>query len=311
MMTGEFAAIARIRRRLPAAPEGQVWIGDDAAVLGPVPGRLLLSTDLAVAGIHGDPSLIGLDDFGWRAMAGALSDIGAMGGRADHALCAVAGPPDTDLDLLYDGLAAAASAHGCAIVGGDLSGCDIVVVAVTVAGSVDAEPGPVGRAGARPGDVLFVTGPVGASAAGLRLLRSGAPLAGPGSGPAERLARAHRRPVARLAEGEVARRAGASAMVDVSDGLAADAGHLADASGVGLELHDVPCAEGATPAEALGGGEDYELVIAAPDPGALTAAFAEAGLRPPLPIGRCVADASRRRLGDAELPAAGWEHPFG
>jgi thiamine-monophosphate kinase len=320
---GEFAAISRIRRRLPGPPEGELWVGDDAAVLGPVPGALLFSTDMAVAGVHGDLSLIGVDDFGWRALAAAVIDIAAMGGRARHAVVAVAGPPSTDLDLLYEGLASSADAHGCPIVGGDLSGCPTMVVAVAVTGSVDDGPPAVARAGACSGDTLFVTGPLGAAAAGLRRLREAAGpsatpkdvAADPAADPADqaairRLVDAHRRPRARLAEGEVARRAGASAMVDVSDGLAADLGHLADASALGVALDVVPCAPGATLDDALGGGEDYELVIAAPDPAALVGAFDRAGLRPPLRMGVCVADPSLRTLAGGALGAAGWEHPF-
>ena len=95
---GEFAAIERLRARLPAPPPGEVWIGDDAAVLARPPGPLVLTTDLTVAGVHGDLRLIGLDDLGWRALAGAVSDMAAMGAHADGAVVAVAGPADTDLD---------------------------------------------------------------------------------------------------------------------------------------------------------------------------------------------------------------------
>lgn len=167
---GEFAAIERLRSRLPGPPAGELWIGDDAAVLVPRvggDGKVLFTTDMAVAGVHGDLELIGLDDLGWRAMAGALSDIAAMGGRADGAVVAVGGPPDTDLDLLYDGVAGAADAHGCPVVGGDLSNADQVVVAVAVTGHVAGPPGPVTRRGARPADHVFVTGPLGSSAATL------------------------------------------------------------------------------------------------------------------------------------------------
>jgi thiamine-monophosphate kinase len=301
---GEFAAIARIARRLPGPPPGELWLGDDAAVLGQVTGTLVLSTDLAVAGVHGDLGLIGVDDFGWRAFAGAVSDLAAMGADPLRAVVAVAGPPDTDLDRLYDGLAACADDHGCPVAGGDLAGsgpAGTLVVAVTVTGTVAGGPPAVTRSGAEAGDALFVTGALGGSAAGLRSLRGGTP-ADTGS---------HRRPRARLEEGRCARLAGARAMVDVSDGLAADVGHLADASGVGVALDEVPVAAGATLDEALGGGEDYELVLASADPEGLVAAFAEARLRPPVRIGTCVADAEVRMLRGAPLPVVGWEHPFG
>ncbi len=127
------------------------------------------------------------------------------------------------------------------------------------------------------------------------------------------LAAAYRRPVARLAEGETARLAGAHAIIDVSDGLALDLHRLADASGVGFALESVPVAEGATLEEALGGGEDYELIVAI-DPqkvGTYAARCAAAGLRPPLPIGVASADPSARRLGDEELGRFGWQHAVG
>jgi thiamine-monophosphate kinase len=316
---GEFAAIERLRRRLPGPPPGEVWIGDDAAVLGPREGRLILSTDLSVAGVHADLELIGLDDLGWRALAAAVSDLAAMGARPDGAVVAVAGPPTTDLDLLYDGIAASSEAHGCPVVGGDLSNANELVVAVAVAGHLEGDPGPVLRSGARPGDQLFVTGALGGAAAGLRALRA-APRVEPGAstppthgaktvedGPLEL---AHRRPRARLAEGETARLAGARAMVDISDGLLADLGHLADASSVGFRLDQVPVARGAAVEDALGGGEDYELVVATSDADGLTSAFARAGLRPPVRIGTCSADPAERTLAGEPTTALGWEHSW-
>ncbi len=155
---GEFEAIGRLRRRLPGPPAGEVWIGDDAAVLGPGDGRLLLTTDLSVAGVHADLGLIGLDDLGWRALAAAVSDVAAMGGRPDGAVVGVAGPPTTDLDLLYDGIAASSEAHGCPVVGGDLSNSSQLVVAVAVTGHVPGAPGP--SFAAVPGPATTSSSPV-------------------------------------------------------------------------------------------------------------------------------------------------------
>jgi len=301
---GEFAAIERIRRVLPPAPDGELWSGDDAAVVLPPPAasRLVLTTDAMVAGVHADLELVGLDDLGWKAVAAAVSDVAAMGGTARWLLAAVCGPGDTDLDRLADGMARSAAAHGCPLVGGDLSGAEQLVVTVTVIGTVEAGGRAVLRSGARAGDAVLVTGPLGASAAGLRTLRASGPSA------TGACVEAHRRPRARLAEGRAARRAGATAMVDVSDGLAADLVHVAGASGVGLALDAVPVADGATPEEALGGGEDYELAFCAPDPGRVVDAFVAAGLRPPVVIGRCTGDAGEHTLAGRPLPAAGWEH---
>ena len=284
-------------------------MGDDAAVVRPGPGLALLTTDMSVAGVHADLALVELDDLGWRAVAVSLSDIAAMGGTAARLVVAAAGPPLTDMDRLLAGVAEAAASHRCPIVGGDLSGGGEVTVVVSVLGRVDEEPGPVLRGGARAGDHLFVTAPLGAGAAGLRTLRETA-AGGDGlpSSAARAVAEAYRRPRARLGEGVAARRAGATAMIDVSDGLAADLGHLASESGVGFRLHHVPVAPGATREEALGGGDDYELVFAAPDADRVASTFVDEGLAPPIPIGVCTADGGERRYRDEVLEARGWEH---
>ena len=311
-MTGEFGIIERLRRRMPA-PDGQTWVGDDVAVVPGPSGALLLAADATVAGVHADLSLVGVDDMGWKALVANLSDIAAVGGRPTYALVTLAGPlGSVDVDLLYDGLTAASDAYGCPVVGGDLSDAPTLVVAVAVAG--DAGVGdrpPVLRSGARPGDQLWVTGPLGSSAAGLALLRADRATEAPD------LALAHRRPRPRLAEGAAARAAGATAMIDVSDGMAADIGHVARASGVGVVIDRVPVAIGVSrvsdvPEElALGGGEDYELIFAAPESARVEEEFAAAGLALPLRIGHCTADASERRLRGGELPSLGWEHAAG
>jgi len=272
----EFSVIARLRDRFEASarlrtpggdvpPVGDAWIGDDAAVVGLAPGvRALLSTDLVVGGVHVDPDLSGPADIGYKALMVTVSDFAAMGARPAYALVSVAAAPGTDLDALGDGLAEAAAEAACVVVGGDLSESPVLVVSTAVVGV--AEPGgpePLLRSGARPGHRLFVTGPLGRSAAGMRILRS-TPPGGESPEWARDLVLAHRRPVARLAEGEASRRSGASAAIDLSDGLVADLAHLAEASGVGVDLDAVPVAEGARRDEALSGGEDYELLFCAP-----------------------------------------------
>ena len=270
-MSGEFAAIARLRRLFPEPPAGETWIGDDAAVLG---SGLLVAADLVVEGTHFGPSTPRAD-VGWKAVAVNVSDIAAMGGRPTHLLVTVAGPPSTDLDGLYEGIAAASAVYGCPVVGGDLANGDVLSISVTVLGKVP-KGGAVLRSGAKAGHELRITGPVGAAAASGYTLR----------------------PEARLDEGEAARKAGATAMIDVSDGLAADLNHLAEASGVGIKLDRVPIAEGATLEQALGGGEDYELVFAIPRSAAKTKKV------PGTVIGVCTKDPADR------LPDAGWQHSW-
>lgn len=319
---GELEAICRLQRRLPPPPAGELWIGDDAAVFGGW-RHIVASTDLTVAGVHADLTMTSLDDLGWKAVGSAASDLAAMGAAPSRLLVAVAGPPDTDLDLLYDGIAEAATAHGCPVVGGDLSNAAQLTVAVTVLGGVDAPPEPVRRSGARTGHTVLVSRPLGAASAGLRLLRGDAEqaatgVAGPvgrerepdgGAGTLNRLRQ--RRPVARIAAGIAARMAGASAMIDVSDGLAADLWHVIRASQVAVDLSDVPVAEGATVDEALAGGEDYELVMVTAEPDALVEAVVAAGEPAPVRCGTCMSGPPGLTLAGSPVAAAGWQHRWG
>ncbi len=291
-------------RSLGSPPDGDVWIGDDAAIVSVPRGRLVIATDAAVAGVHADLSLTGLDDLGWKALTATVSDIGAVGARPSYAVVDFCVPPGIDPVLLATGVAEAAAEWACPVVGGDVTTAREVAVSAAAIGVLEGEGPPVLRSGASPGDRLLVTGPLGASAAGLRLLRAGL------REPASPIA-AHARPLARIAEGVVARDAGAAAMMDVSDGLAIDLHRLADASGVGVVLHTVPVAPGATEEEALGGGEDFELVVASPDPAGLVDAFVSAGLRPPIEIGRCSADRAERTLRGRPLERSGFEHVIG
>ena len=300
----ELAAVERLTGRLGTGRAGEVWLGDDAAVLSGEGGPLLLATDLVVEGVHFDRRLSSLADVGWKVLTANVSDAAAMGGRARRAVVAVAGAFGDELEALYDGLCAASEAYGCPVVGGDLSDAGPgggLVVAVTVLGTTDGRPA-VRRSGGRPGDRVYVTGPLGAAAAGLRRLQ-----AGEADVPAHLVA-AHRRPVARAAEGVAAATAGARAMLDVSDGLGIDLDRLCRASGVGAELDQVPVAEGATQAEALGGGEDFELLVAVPAEVDLAARFAASGLRPPLELGVLVAGRGRRLLRGEPLAADGYRH---
>jgi len=309
MSAREFAAIAAIRDVLPGpADPQQVWIGDDAAVLHFPPGhRLLFAADTVVAGVHADLTLTSVEDLGWKALTASVSDLAAMGGEPGYAVVTVAGPAGTDLVRLYAGLAEAAAAWACPIVGGDLTSASELVITVAVIGSCDGDP--VLRGGARPGDGIWVTGPLGAAGAGLRLYLSIAAgeAAVPGQGePGAHLLRAHARPAAQFAAGRAARSAGATAMIDVSDGLAADLGHIAEASGVGMRLDRVPVAAGAIREDALGGGDDYALAFCAPDAAPVPECFA--GLAEPIRIGTCTAGPGGLTLEGSPLAVTGWEH---
>jgi thiamine-monophosphate kinase len=310
---GEDAALAAITRQLSATlglpPAGEIWIGDDAAVVEWSHGPLVLAVDAAVAGIHAELELVSLADLGWKAVAAAISDIAAMGAQPRHGLVTLCLPAGTDLDQLNGGVAEAAAEWACPIVGGDLTGGNQVVVSIAVTGSLEPpDQRATTRGGASPGDRLFLTGPVGASAAGLRVLRDGPP-----SSSVMALVDAHRRPRARVAEGRAARAAGATAMIDVSDGLARDLHRMAIASRVGIDLDALPVASGATPDEALGGGEDYELVIAVPPQQAepMVQQFVAAGLRPPVAIGQCTQRIGQLDLDGQPIPPVGWQHDLG
>ena len=258
----------------------EVGPGDDAAVLAPAAGRrLVATTDALVEGRHFAAGLSEPEDWGWKAAAVNASDVAAMGGEPRWLLVALTVPPGTAvglLDRVYAGLRQACREFGMALVGGDVSAGPVLTLAVTALGEAERV---VTRDGARPGDRLAVTGPLGAAAAGLALLQRGDPPARELLARYPGLAAAHRRPHPDLAAGPRLARAGATAMLDVSDGLAQDALHLAEASGVGLEIDGaaVPLAPGVReaaallgrdPAElALGGGEDFVLAAALP-PGA-------------------------------------------
>lgn len=315
---GEFGVIRRLLERLPAS-QLIVPPGDDAAVVRTT-DETLAAADLLVEGRHFDFAFSSPADVGFKAVTVNVSDIAAMGGRPRYVLVSIGAPTATPVSLLeslYDGIGEAARAYGVAVAGGDTVGADEIIVSVAVLG----EPGPGGvvlRSGARAGDLLCVTGELGAAAAGLALLRaeSGDPAARALADRFPRLVQAHRRGVARLREGEAAATAGARAMIDVSDGLISDAWHMCERSDVGLILdgHTVPAAAGVADVEewagvsglALSGGDDYELCIAVSPDGVETLTRAVAPTAVTM-IGRFV-EGSGVELSGAEAPdVAGWD----
>jgi thiamine-monophosphate kinase len=252
----EFDAVRALLARWGDAARG---VGDDAAVLDvPAGERLVASTDASVEDVHFRRGWLAPDEIGWRAATGALSDLAAMAARPLAVLVALAVPAAwrDALPALGDGVGAAVRAAGAVIVGGDLSGGRELGITITVLGSAAA---PVGRGGARPGDALYVTGRLGGPLRALRAFERGE---APAAGDRARFAR----PEARIAAGRWLAERGARALVDVSDGLAADLAHVAAASGVRcvLDASRLPRVDGATAADALASGEEYELACAAP-----------------------------------------------
>jgi len=304
--TSEHEVLVLLGRLLPPAVEGDVWFGDDAAVLRRPSGEIvLLASDAVVEGVHFDRGLSDLVDVGWKAMAVNVSDLAAMAGEPVACVVTCAGPSSDDIEPLYSGLVAAAGEYGCPVVGGDLSSAPSLVISIAVLGTTGRRE-PVLRSGALTGDRIFVTGPLGRSAAGLRVLRERVAM----SAEEGDLVAAHRRPRALLAQGGAAAICGATAMIDVSDGLSTDLDRLASASGVGVVLDDVPVAAGATMQEALGGGEDYELIFTAPDADRVSRCFRDLDLPIPIEVGRAVDDPAVRRLRDGPLVPKGYEHQW-
>ena len=264
------AAIARVAG--VAAGEVELAIGDDAAVIA---GGLVASTDILVEGVHFASARMSVRDIGHRAAAVNLSDLAAMGAEPVCLLAAFGLPRGfTAVDELTAGLLE----HGVPVAGGDLSRSPVMVVSVTALGRAER---PVLRSGGRPGDVLVVTGELGGQAAG---------------GYSARV-------TPRLREGR-ALAAVATAMIDVSDGIAADAARLARASGTGavIELERLPCAPGAGVEQAAGGGEDYELLAALPPDRPAPVPVTEIGLLTEDPEVAFVDAAGDRRS------LRGWDH---
>ncbi len=288
-MNGEFDLIARLRSLaeaggaagLGSSDRVAVASGDDAAVTVPH-GATATSVDAAVEGVHFDLATAPLRTVGAKAMAAALSDLAAMGAEPGEAYVIVGireGLAEEDLLELGAGLVGVAGEHGVAIVGGDVTRAPVLWLGLTVVGHAGSAEELVSRAGARPGDAIVVTGTLGAAAAGLLLLSEPGLREHLEPDVAAELMRRQLEPEPRLGAGRALATAGATAMIDVSDGLGADAAHLAEASGVRVEiaLERLPVAPGLTalaehaPVEAIevaaAGGEDYELVATIPPAG--------------------------------------------
>jgi thiamine-monophosphate kinase len=303
---GEFGLIARITAGRELPPDIQLGPGDDAAVLVAADGRVVVTTDVLVEGVHFRLDWSTPDQVGHKAVAANLADVAAMGAVPTALVVGLAVPgrtPIATVDGLATGMWAEAEQAGAGIVGGDVVSSEQLVVSVTALGDLQGRA-PVTRSGARPGDVLGLCGRLGWSAAGLAVLRRGL------RSPLEVVA-AHQVPQPPYSAGPQAASAGATAMIDVSDGLLADAGHLAEASGVGIGLDSSalpvagPLVEVASTLGAdalqwvLTGGEDHALLASFPAGVAMPQGWAELGV---------VREGRGVTVDGAEVLPAGWQH---
>ena len=324
MSEGEFELIARLIERLPPpGPRVRIPSGDDAAVTEHE-GPLVISVDALIEGVHFTLPEFPMRAVGRKALAAALSDLAAMGAEPSEAFVVLGVPEGGEgegLLELADGLGEVAEREGVSVVGGDVSRSPALLLSVTAIGA-EADGSPlVTRGGAKPGDRVAVTGELGGAALALWLLGDGS---GAKLDPATRESLLSRQldPRPRLAAGRALGAAGAGAMIDLSDGLAADAGHLAEAGGVRLEIDAarLPLARGLTEAVeaeeearrlAASGGEDFELLVAiAPERIDGARAAVEATGCPLTEIGEVVEGEGAAVLGPSgeELELAGFDH---
>ena len=320
----EFDLIEALSQALPSPSIGgahglRIGIGDDAAAWSSPEGESVMTTDTLVEGVHFNLEWTGWADLGWKALAVNLSDVAAMGCGPTYAVVTLGLRGDLPVDglsAMYGGIAEAARESECVVVGGDITASPALFVSVAMLGSRHGSGRLLTRAGAFAGQAVAVTGRLGSSAGGLRLLRGGTPADGPLSG----LVGAHLRPQPRLAEGRAMAEASVSAAIDVSDGLVADLAKLCAASGVGAEIDAPsvpvdPALSSAFPDDwmelALGGGEDYELLFTAP---AETVERVAGEVEAPVTIiGRTVDAAGGVKVLDASgaplaLGHQGWDH---
>ncbi|MGE5857926.1 MAG: thiamine-phosphate kinase [Solirubrobacterales bacterium] len=328
MPASEFDLIAAINERLPAAgPRVRVPSGDDAAVVEPRAASAV-SVDAIVDGVHFRLEDYGAPAVGRKALAAGLSDLAAMGAAQGEAYVVVGAPTelrDEDLLGIAEGLAEVASRDEVSIAGGDLVSSPVLIVSVTAIGY---EPGGarfVTRGGAKPRDVVALTGEVGGAATALALMEGRERPGVLSEDARDALLARQLDPIPRLREGRALAAAGATAMIDVSDGLGADAGHLADSSECRLkiDLERVPVAAGVAEVAggeraalelAASGGEDYELLVTLP-PGSFesaAAAVAQAGSAL-IEIGYVTEGrgVSLRLPGGGELKPGGFDHRRG
>ena len=267
---GEFEIIASLTADLHVPANVTIGVGDDSAVFAPI-GQVAVSTDAMVEDVHFKRVWSGPRDVGRKAVASAVADLEAMGARPIGIVVSLSAPGETEAEWVAElgrGVREECDLCGAALVGGDITRGPVVSVVVTVFGDLEGRT-PVVRSGARPGDVVAYIGRLGMAAAGLAVLGRG--FRSPGA-----VVRAHRVPEPPYGQGIVASEAGATAMIDCSDGLLSDLGHVAKASGVAIDLDpgafDVDEAQ-KTVAAAIGGGDPMGYILTGGDDHALLATF--------------------------------------
>jgi thiamine-monophosphate kinase len=320
----EFGLIKSLTERLPKSPENVlIGIGDDAAAVLPGKLPLVMTTDTMVEGVHFLSETLSDYNLGYKSLAVSVSDVAAMGGRPLYALVTLAIPSNWEADRfkrVYDGFREVTERFGCHVIGGDVvSTSGPMVVTTTVIGEVEQ---PVRRSGAEPGDIIFVTGRLGGSSAGLEVLRDHVIMSPAGQ---VALAERHQRPEPRVEFGHMCNRFGAHSLNDISDGLASELNEIAAASHVRMvvEANQIPVMPEVKElarftqkdplSYALYGGEDYELVGTASARVFASLLASASGLRLPLTqIGRCEAgDGVVMRQSDGRLEvvqAKGYNH---
>lgn len=314
---GEFDVIARLAPFLASGGDGLVvGHGDDAAVIDMDGRGVCLAVDVLVDEVHFRRDVSSMADVGWKAVAVNCSDMAAMGAKPNVAvvgLCRPASVPVEDIEQLYAGMNQACARWGLRLVGGDTVAAGALAVSVTVLGDIDTDKA-VRRGGAQVGDRLVVVGTLGGAAAALALIERDLPAA-------DVLLTAHRRPVAHVDAGRALAEAGATAMIDVSDGFGADLLHICQASSVAavVDAEALPFTPGLAEAAATlgrdpvdfaaGGGDDYALLAAVPSGDAEAIAERVSGVL----VGEVVGGApgATMRMSDGstrDLAGRGWDH---
>lgn len=285
-------------------------IGDDAAVVaGDSSLKYSYTTDATIEGVHFSRRYFSVADIARKVVAVNFSDLAAMGATPEYLLSSIIAPHHFEVGALIDAIAEEVSRYGAELIGGNLSQGDTLAITATAIGTSPAQSQLLLRSGARLGDLLYATGPLGASSAGLRSFNLGAsPNALEDHSP--EMEWYHLNPKAKVNEGICLREAGVRCAIDLSDGLVGDLGHIARRSGVRIVIDNPPQHNKATLEDCLYGGEDYELIFAAPPSLDIVEIFKKNGMEAPILFGHIEAGEAEVVATRIELNRSGFEHVF-